>query len=85
MYVLALATLGSVTQIGSFLFVMSPKGAKASTLVTHVSLAFSPYNFANGNTALRGKKSFVTLTTDVTVAQCRQDVPFAAYKRAQKA
>jgi hypothetical protein len=43
--VLALATLGSATQIGSFLFyVMSPKVAKANTVVTvawlkHVTVA----------------------------------------------
>jgi hypothetical protein len=35
MLVLALATLGSTTEIGSFLFVvMPPKVAKASTVVT---------------------------------------------------
>jgi hypothetical protein len=40
MLVLALATLGSATEIGSFLFVaVLPKVAKASTAVTIVTFA----------------------------------------------
>ncbi len=52
-YLLALATLGDVTQIGLFLFYAAPpKVAKASTLSVAATVAIA-LNFANGNTALQ--------------------------------
>ncbi len=50
-FLLALATLGDATQIGSFLFyVVPPKVAKASKEGV-ISQAVITLNFANGNTA----------------------------------
>ncbi len=50
-YLIALATLGDATQIGSFLFYAAPpKVAKASTLSVTITVIIA-LNFANGNMA----------------------------------
>jgi hypothetical protein len=58
-YVLALATLSSTTQIGSFLFVLvrpwRPRQGESRVTVTGVITL----NFANGNTALILVKKFI--------------------------
>jgi hypothetical protein len=55
MAVLALATLGSVAEIGSFLHFAAPtKVTKASTLSVTVADAFLPANFTNVHEPIRG-------------------------------
>ncbi len=54
-YVLALATLGGVTQIGSFLFVQChPRWSKQVQLSVAVARVIA-LKFANGNAALKRK------------------------------
>jgi hypothetical protein len=55
MTVLALTTLASVAEVGSFLYFVAPtKVAKASTLSVTVADAFLPANFTNVHEPLRG-------------------------------